>query len=284
MTVKTITIISLISNAYSISIDCPNMIDFARGLGMVTQQPTIWSQLQTDCCTANGVTCASQRVTQIVWNSMNLNGSINGAALPSGLQLLDLGINLVDGILPNTWPDGLQNLYLYRNQLSGSISSTWPSTLQDLDLNSNQFIGSIPSSWPSGLHKLYLGSNKLTGSISILWPSGLQYLHLDNNSLSGDISSLPSTLIDLGLGYNRDLVFNQFTGSLVLNQPHYIYIYNNLVTDLVVYNFSSLVGNCDLSNNPLLGNPNIRNLTMCTKNGLFNASLLQITTRNLTLI
>ena len=36
-------------------------------------------------------------------------------------------------------------------------------------------------------------------------------------------------------------------------------------------------GNCDLSNNPLLGNPNIAGLTMCTKNGLYSAALLPIT-------
>ena len=44
---------------------------------------------------------------------------------------------------------------------------------------------------------------------------------------------------------------------------------------------SSVLGTCDLSNNPLLGNPNIDEL-MCTKNGLYSAGLLPVTRSTVT--
>ena len=276
----------LIFNAYSISIDCPNIINLARGLGMVTQQPTIWTQLQTDCCTANGVGCVSQRATGIYWNNMNLNGSINQTALPSGLQQIYLDNNQLTGFVPSLFPSALQLLYLYHNELTGSIPSQWPDGLQQLNLGDNLFNGSVPSQWPNslqfqltgplpntwpgGLQQLNLGNNQLTGSISLCtWPGGLQYLHLDTNYLSGDIPTLPSTLVELRLGYPGDSIYNHFTGSLVLNQSQILFINNNSITDLVVYDPSLLAGNCDFSSNPLLGNPHISNLTMCVQNVLY---------------
>ena len=343
MIVEFLLCVLLISNAYSISIDCSNIINLAQGLGIMTQQPTIWTELLTDCCITNGVSCVSQRVSQINWSSMTLNGFLNGTALPSGLQELDLYSNQLTGPLPSSWPNGLQILnlnsnrlsgflprswpsnlqivYLYSNQLTGSVSSTWPngllqlnlgsnqltgsipstwpnglqqlnlgvnsldghipsiwpSNLQELDLYSNQLTGSIPGSWPNGLQQLNLGANQLTGSIPSTWPNTLQALYLYSNYLSGDISSLPSTLVDLCLGYPGDSIYNQFTGSLVLNQPQHLYIYNNLITDVIVYNASLLTGNCDLSYNPLLGDPHISNLTMCVQNGLY--SVLQSITK-----
>ena len=140
-------------NAYGISTDCPSLVIFAQGLGMQNKQPGIWTSLQGDCCTASGVTCVSQRVTQIQWGNMGLNGIINGAALPSNLT----------------------NLYLYMNQLNGSIPSL-PSNLTYLHLDLNQLTGSIPT-LPSGLTDLNLGENQLTGNISSL-PSGLTYSNL----------------------------------------------------------------------------------------------------------
>ena len=84
------------------------MITLGLGLGIKTQQPAIWNQLNVDCCTAGGVTCVSQLVTRIEWGGMNLNGVINATAIPDGLQLI----------------------YLWNNQLTGSIPGTWPSELQ----------------------------------------------------------------------------------------------------------------------------------------------------------
>ena len=58
------------STTYAVAVDCPNMIELARGLGMQTARPDIWTALQGDCCSASSVDCdVNQRVTQIFWNS-----------------------------------------------------------------------------------------------------------------------------------------------------------------------------------------------------------------------
>ena len=52
-------------------------------MGMNTAQPSIMSQLNGDCCTAEGITCnLSSRVTRIEWISLSLNGTIDETLLP----------------------------------------------------------------------------------------------------------------------------------------------------------------------------------------------------------
>ena len=72
--------------------------------------------------------------------------------------------------------------------------------------------------------------------------------------------------LDLGPG-------NHFSGSLRLDNPIDFFVIDNWITDIIVQNTSSLTV-CNLSNNPLLGNPNINALTMCTKTGLYSAGFL----------
>ena len=182
---------------YTVSSDCPNMIQFAYNLGIQSKQPAIWMQLLNDCCSASGVTCdGSQRVTHISWTSKELNGYINGTAIPSSVLLV----------------------LLYRNELTGTI--------------------------PSHL------------------PLGLTTLQVDGNKMSGDLPSFPSALHQLALGYPGS-PGNQFTGTLKLNRPRYLYINDNYITDVIIQD-NSVLGTggyiCDLSDNPLSGNPKIANL------------------------
>ena len=205
---NSVALLLMSSTIYAVSSDCPNMVELARGFGMQTTRPAIWTALQGDCCIASGVTCdVSQRVTQISWFNIGLNGTINGTAIPSSVTLL----------------------HLYNNAA---------------------ITGSIPSSLPSGLVELSVRGNQM----------------------SGDLPSFPSTLQYLALGYPGSPQ-NHFTGSLRLNRPFELYINFNWITDVVVQDSSGL-SICNLSNNPLLGNPNIVGLTMCTQNGLYSASLL----------
>ena len=202
------------STIYSVSADCPNVIELARGLGMQTARPAIWTALQGDCCNygASNVICdGSQRVTQIWWYTMGLYGVINGSAIPSSVMHLGLYDNVITGTFPSALPSGLRELYLHGNQMSGNLPS---------------------------------------------FPSTLQYL---------------------GLGYSG-YPGNYFTGTLRLNQPIRLYINHNWITDVVIQNSSQINPSwCDLSNTPLLGNPNIAGLTMCTQDGLYSASLLPVT-------
>lgn len=64
---------------------------------------------------------------------------------------------------------------------------------------------------------------------------------------------------------------------MVLFQPTRVFINNNWITDVIVYETALLGSNCDLSNNPLLGNPDIANLTSCTQIGLYSMSLMPST-------
>ena len=194
------------------------MRSFAFNLGMQSKQPTIWTQLQGDCCSATGVDCnGSQRVYKILWYSMGLNGSLNGTAIPSTVDYLGV----------------------YRNQITGPI----------------------PSQLPVGLITLYV----------------------DGNLMSGDLPSFPPSLKYFDLGF-AGTPGNHFSGTLRLNQPVYLHINDNWITDVVIQDSSQInPSNCDLSNNPLLGNPGIAGLIMCTKIGLYSAGLLPVTKTTLIL-
>ena len=198
--------------AFAISTDCLNVINLARGLNMQNLHSDVMDSINNNCCTARGIQCNDVgKVTRIDWNSMGLDGVLNGTALPSGL------IDLV----------------LYRN---------------------------------GGIH----------GQIPDTWPINLNIIDVDNNELYGDISTLPRTMKYVYLGW-PDAPGNHFTGSLVLNQPFNLYINDNWITDVQVIDPTELLG-CDLSNNPLLGNPNIISLVnKCGQNGLYAASLLPVT-------
>ena len=266
-------VIALLQIIHAASIDCQNVINLAKGLGVQSNQPVIWSALQTDCCTATGVTCVSQRVKQIVWTADGLDGVINGTALPSSLTNLILFDNQISGSVELSYPSGLLELRLDTNQLSGAIPSVLPSGLKHLSLSKNKFNGTIPSVFPSGLATLSVWNNQLTGTIPLIFPIGLTSLSLDGNQLTGTIpANLPpglwffhvhdnlltgdlpifsSAITNIYLGYPGQ-PGNQFTGTLSLSKPARIYMNDNLVTDIIIQDSSALTI-CDLSNNPLLG-------------------------------
>ena len=165
----------------------------------------------------------------------------------------------------------------YNKRLNGTINGTAiPSNVVYLSLSYNFVAGRIPNSLPTGLRHLYLHSNLITGSIPNALPSGLLHLWIYGNQMSGDLPFFPSTLQYLYLGY-PGYPGNHFTGSLKIYQPIQLNIIDNWITDVVINNSSVLATGgflCDLSNNPLLGNPNIAGLLMCTKNGLYSAGFL----------
>ena len=160
---------------YAVSVDCPNLIQLAFDLGMQTAQPGIWTALQSDCCTASGVTCFGiQRVTQISWNNLGLNGTINGTAIPSSVIILSLYANAIKGNIPLQLPVGLLHLELYRNTITGSIPSMLPIGLLALYLHDNLMSGNLPS-FPSTLQYLFLGyfgypGNRFTGNVRLNRP------------------------------------------------------------------------------------------------------------------
>jgi len=222
---------SILSLILAASVDCPDVINLAKGLHLDQKQPAIYSALLTNCCSGSSsttpfVSCTTQRVVGIYWISYNLNGTINGTALPP--------------------------------------------LLQNLNLDGNQITGPIPS-LPSGLLELSASQNLLTGPLPTM-PSGLQLLYINSNLLTGDVPSLPNSLTNVYLGY-PGIPGNRFTGIVALYQPQYLYLNDNWITDVVVTDTSQLTNGCDLSNNPLLGNPDIASLTMCTQTGLYSTTI-----------
>ena len=256
---------------FSLSVDCPKMINFAVGLNLNIQQPAIYSQIQADCCNTTGVTCSNQRVTQISWIDTGLDGYINNSALPSALTVLHLSSNRIRGQLAAI-PLGLVTVYLFDNQLSGTIPSLEPG-LRNLRLNSNFFNGTIPTLTPNSLTDLILSNNQLSGPLPSL-PTGLINLKIEGNLLSGDLPTMPVTIHFLVLGTSAS-PGNHFSGTIILNQPRWIIINGNWITDIFIQDISRIdATKCDFSSNPLLGNAHLTNLTMCSQNGLYDPGLL----------
>ena len=156
--------------------------------------------------------------------------------------------------------------------LSGFINGTAiPPNLTALSLVFGSISGTIPT-LPNSLTVLYLYANLLTGSISA-WPTSLINLRIHGNLLNGDIPPFPNSVKYVYLGA-AGFTGNKFTGAVVLYQPAQLYISDNWITNVVIQDISQLSSQCILSYNPLLGNPNLMPLTMCTKTGLYSPTLL----------
>ena len=158
------------------------------------------------------------------------------------------------------------------NQITGTIPTTLPSSLRTLWASHNLLTGGIPSVLPIGLQSLSLEDNQLVGSIPSILPNTLTLLYLHNNRLSGDLPQFPNSIQSLILDGNK------LSGTLSLFKPSSVYVINNLITEVIIQDTSTLGSDCDLSDNPLLGSFNIAALTMCKKNRLFTMTTLRSST------
>ncbi len=190
-----------------------------------------------------GIFTGGERITAIVLNNNNLNGSIP----PSLGDLTEIGsLYLEDNYLTDTIPASLGNLslvsyfYLFNNQLSGKIPPSFGNLtlVGGLRLDNNQLSGHIPASLGnlSHLFDFSLAGNKLTGSIPSSFGnlSNLLDLFLDYNQLSGNI---PSSLGNLSFLSELSLSNNKLSGNIPSSLGD-------------IFNLSIL----DLSNNLLSGN------------------------------
>ena len=206
----------------SLSQDCPQVVSLASGLNMNTTRPSLYNQLVVNCCTSPYVICNEyNRVEEIRWFNMSLNGQIHGSSIPNRLQVLAMPVNKIYGDIPPL-PASLTNLFLGDNLLNGSISPFTPYIIY-IDIGGNRFKGNVPLI-PESVEQLELGSINYPG--------------------------------------------NLFTGELILYKPTHVLLNYNLLTSVILYD-TSLLFECDISDNPLLNHYSIKNLTKCIRNRLY---------------
>ena len=233
----------MLTTIRGVSIDCPDVINFALGIHLDLVQPTTFNLLKMDCCANNTVIrCSNSRVIALNFFRMNLNGSINGTSITSKVSELLLNFNKITGSLPDL-PPSITRLRVAVDELSGMLPA-FPVNVKWVEYYNNQFNGSIPEI-----------------------PATLGTLFIDGNKMSGILPMFPASLVTLHLGFPGN-PGNKFSGLLKLYQPHDIIANDNLITDIFIHDTKNLTI-CDLSNNPLLGNPVLSNLTMCIQNGLY---------------
>jgi hypothetical protein len=190
----TFLLYTLSSASGSLDSDLTALLDFRSASDKLG---ALWTWNRSDpspCATWLGVTCAGGRVTRLVLEDLNLNGTGALSALSrlDGLRVISLKSNRLSGPLPDLSPlSGLKLLFLSYNNLSGPIPPTISSLhrLYRLDLSHNNLSGSVPASLNqlTRLLTLRLDSNLLTGSISGLSLPRLQDLNLSSNLLTGSI-------------------------------------------------------------------------------------------------
>eukprot|EP00835_Amoeboradix_gromovi_P001326 NODE_58_length_25774_cov_0.240545.p4 type:complete len:413 gc:universal NODE_58_length_25774_cov_0.240545:20300-21538(+) len=291
-------IFHFIQFCFSTSIDCSDVINLALGLNMNVKQQSRMIAINDDCCSINtGVTCSNDRVTEIEWPLLHLDGTINSTAIPKLLSILilndnaisdvfpkslsntikqlDLSNNFFKGPMPSVLSTSLLYLYLHYNKLNGTLPEILPQSLTKFHMHYNKVTGSMPRVLPSNMKELSLYNNLLTGHMTNPLPKTLIDLHIDGNAMTGPLPEIPGTINILYLGFTKG-VSNRFTGSLELNSPRIVYINDNFISDFKIVGDYSLIIDCDLSGNPLLEHYNDPSLKKCTKNGLYSVDKIPI--------
>ncbi len=260
--------------------DCDLAISLAQGLNMHVVNSLLMNRVQMNCCTAPGIICSGQNVTQITWNGRGLNGTINSTAIPLQLDLLHLYVNSIHGNVPHIPTSAVKYLILYNNKLNGTMQS-FPYMSFDVRVHLNEITGSIPN-YPNTLALFYNHNNKMTGQLPPMRPFNLyvsnnmltgsipslladmKYLRVDGNLLSGPMPPIPGTLLNLDIN-TPSSYSNVISGILSFNQPLGLLLFNSNFTAITITNNASL-NYCDISYNPL-SSLYTNNLSGCIQEG-----------------
>ncbi|XP_058098038.1 inactive leucine-rich repeat receptor-like serine/threonine-protein kinase At1g60630 [Magnolia sinica] len=156
----------------------------------------------SDACGWQGIKeCLKGRVTKLVLEYLNLNGSLEEKSLNEldQLRVLSFKGNSISGSIPNlSGLINLKSLFLNDNRLSGGFPSSISSLhrLKVIVLSGNQVSGEIPASLirVRRLYVLQLQDNRLTGSIPALNQTSLRYFNVSGNRLSGEIPATPALI------------------------------------------------------------------------------------------
>lgn len=154
----------------------------------------------SDFCKWQGVKeCMRGRVTKLVLEHLNLNGTLDEKSLTQldQLRVLSFKENSLSGQIPDlSGLINLKSLFLNNNNFSGDFPSSLSGLhrLKVIVLAGNQISGQIPASLLKlqRLYILYLQDNRLTGKIPPLNQTSLRFFNVSNNQLSGEIPLTPA--------------------------------------------------------------------------------------------
>ena len=233
---------------YSISIDCPDVINLAKGMNMHLVQPLMFINLTNyDCCSSvfnKGLSCSANRVVTISWPSLILNGTLNASAIPPLVNYFYIGENSNTGPI-EAIPANITFFNVFYNSFSGPMPPL-PPNLKTLQLSGNSLTGSVPN-LPSGLTYFNVANNKMNGTVSEA-PTKLLTYSLPYNFFTGILISIPPIVIDYQVQANLFKGYipsapstvttfmigdgNLFCGSITLNRPTVVDIRGTLITDI----------------------------------------------------
>ena len=156
---------------------------------------TTWN-VTVNPCSWYGVSCLQNRVSRLVLEGLDLQGSFQPLASLTQLRVLSLKRNRLSGPIPNLSNlTALKLLFLSYNEFSGEFPASVTSLfrLYRLDLSHNNLSGQIPETVNHLAHilTLRLEENRFSGGITGLNLPNLQDFNVSGNRLAGDI---PKTL------------------------------------------------------------------------------------------
>jgi uncharacterized protein YjbI with pentapeptide repeats len=173
--------------------DTEALLDFKTAFG-VTFTSFGWDRGKSTC-SWRGITCDSDRVTELRLPGTHLRGDIPQSTLGklTALRVISLRFNFLTGPIPPELGNitALSIINLQGNSLSGEIPFTILSLagLRQLNLAQNDLSGSISPQFSTlrSLQMLYLQSNKLRGQLPDLNMANLTGFNVSFNNLSGSI-------------------------------------------------------------------------------------------------
>ena len=242
-------ILLLLLCSFGASIDCPNLINFARGMNMHLVQPAMMTKLiNFDCCNSvqnPTIGCTAARVRLISWVSLNLNGTLNMTAFPGAATFINMEGNTISGNI-SVIPDRISNYYATNNKFSGILPAL-PTDADTMTFEYNLFNGSLPK-FPLNIRHFAADGNAFTGSIPTL-PVYLNTLLLTFNQLTQLPPSFPALLSTIYL--NDNLLVGSIPAPLLESIVH-LTLENNQLSGSIPKLPSSLV-TLDIRDNNFTG-------------------------------
>ncbi|KAF8406883.1 hypothetical protein HHK36_006004 [Tetracentron sinense] len=204
-------IFSLFSLSLSISTSDSDTLLAFKSSSDHSNSLSSWSNSSNPCSGSwLGVTCNNRthRVTRLVLQNLNLNGSIQTLISLTHLRLLSLKNNTLSSSLDFSSWKNLKLLFLSHNQFSGNFPAgiSHLRRLRRLDLSHNRLSGHIPMSVLNKLPHLLtlrLEANSFTGTLSSL--DSISDFNVSENNLSGEIPTSFSSFKASSFMGNRNL-------------------------------------------------------------------------------